>query len=138
MLNGFKAEKLFTFELLESVVRTEWPSTTIIPIPDTDVYIIKKVKIVGTNASQESFTTNSGKLQYNYGTTPLPSINLLSYIVSIVANGAIYQDAKINQVGNITQSGSNISFSLAVSDTGNASGDTFFYADIIITLQAIV
>ena len=138
MLNGFKAEKLFTFELLESVVRTEWPSTTIIPIPDTDVYIIKKVKIVGTNASQESFTTNSGKLQYNYGTTPLPSINLLSYNVSIVANGAIYQDAKINQVGNITQSGSNISFSLAVSDTGNASGDTFFYADIIITLQAIV
>ena len=138
MLNGFKAEKLFTFELLESVVRTEWPSTTIIPIPDTDVYIIKKVKIVGTNTSQESFTTNSGKLQYNYGTTPLPSINLLSYIVSIVAIGAIYQDAKINQVGNITQSGSNISFFLAVSDTGNASDDTFFYADIIITLQAIV
>jgi len=138
MLNGFKAEKLFTFELLESVVRTEWPSTTIIPIPDTHEYIIKKVKIVGTNASHESFTTNSGKLQYNYGTTPLPSINLLSYIVSIVANGAIYQDAKINQVGNITQSGSNISFSLAVSDTGNASDDTFFYADIIITLQAIV
>ena len=138
MLNGFKSEKLFTFELLESIVRTEWPSTTIIPIPDTDVYIIKKVKIVGTNTSLESFTTNSGKLQYNYGTTPLPSINLLSYNVSIVANGAVYQDAKINQVGNITQSGSNISFSLAVSDTGNASDDTFFYADIIITLQAIV
>jgi len=137
MLNGFKSEKLFTFELLESIVRTEWPSG-IAPIADTDMYIAKKIKIVGTQNSPEVFTTNVGKLLYNFGTTAFPSISLLSYNVAIFCNSTPYQDAKVNQVGDVTQSGSNISFQLAVSDTGNASGDTFFYADITIALQAII
>ena len=102
------------------------------------MYIKLKVKIEGTQAAPETFTTNSGKLQYNYGTTPFPGISLLSYIVSVFCNSTPYQDAKINQVGDVTQSGSNISFQLAVSDSGNPSSDDFYYTDLTIGLQAIV
>jgi hypothetical protein len=133
----YKYTKKYIFELTENTVRTEWP-TPIQPVVADIMYIKLKVKIEGMNVAPETFITNSGKLQYNYGTTPFPGISLLSYIVTIISNGAPYQDAKINQVGNVTQSGSNISFQLAVSDTGNPSSDGFFYADISIALQQII
>jgi len=98
-------------------------------------YTINHVEIEGTQTSPETFTTNSGKLEFNYSTTPFPAIDLGTYIVSIVANGAPYQDCKINQVGTTSQAGSNITFQLAVSDAGNPSGDGKYYADISILMQ---
>jgi hypothetical protein len=130
--------KKYVIEFVESTIRTFWPVPTVPVIADDLMYIKTKVKIEGTQASPETFTTNAGKLQYNYGTTAFPSISLLSYVVTVICNGVPKQDAKCNQVGDITQSGSNISFQLAVSDAGNPSGDGFFYFDIIIVLQAIV
>jgi hypothetical protein len=135
--DDFKHTKKYVFELIESSIHQVWPVPT--PIVITDImYIAKKVKIEGTQATPELFTTNSGKLQYNYGTTPFPNISVTGYNVTIMCNAAPYQDAKVNQVGDITQSGLNIAFYLAVSDTGNPSSDGFFYADLTIGLQAIV
>ena len=130
--------KRYVIEFVESLVRTVWPVPSPPIVVDDIMYIKTKVKIEGTQSSPETFITNSGKLQYNYGTTGFPNISLLSYVVTVICNGTPYQDAKINQVGNVTQSGSNISFQLAVSDAGNASGDGFFYADLTIGLQTIV
>jgi hypothetical protein len=129
--------KYYTLQVLESRIRQTWP--VIFPPSDNMIgYTINHVKIVGTQTSPEAFQTNSGKLQYNYGTTPFPTMSLTSYIITVVCNGTPYQDAKINQVGTITQAGSNVSFYLAVSDTGNPSGDGFFYADITFLMQTIV
>lgn len=108
--------------------------------PNEDlVYIKTKIKVEGTQASPELFITNSGKLLYNYGTTPFPEINLANAIVSVECNGTPYQDTTTcNQVGDISQSGANIAFSLAINDIGDPSDDGFFYFDITIKLQSKV
>jgi hypothetical protein len=135
-IDNYEGSKKYILELRENTIRTVWP-VPINPVENMIGYIKTKVKIAGTQTSPETFTTNSGKLQYNYGTTVYPPISLLSYVVSVIANGAPYQDGKINQVGDVTQSGNNITFQLAVSDAGNPSADTYFYADIAIILQEI-
>lgn len=129
--------KYYVIELVESTVRTEWhvPKK---PTGDDIIYIKKNVRVEGTQASPETFLTNTGKLQYNYGTTVFPDISLLSYNASIICNGVPLQDGKCNQVGEVTQSGSDITFQLAVSDSGNPSNDGFFYFDILIVLQEII
>jgi len=99
---------------------------------------VKKIKVIGTQANTEQFITGSGKLLYNYGATVFPPIDLTTTSVSMICDGSIYQDAKINQVGNISQSGNNISFFLAVSDTGKASIDGFCYCDITFFLETII
>lgn len=124
----------YKITVVEKVIRDSWTSYT--PPSTVDImYIKNKVKIEGTQAAPETFTTNSGKLATSGSGNPFPNISLLSYVVTIITPP--YQDAKINQVGSITQSGSNISFQLAVSDAGNASGDGFYYCDIIVGLQEI-
>ena len=135
--DNFKYTKKYVFELTENTVRTEWPSP-LQPILVDIVYLAKNIKVEGTQATPETFITNSGKLNYNYGTTKFPGISLLSYIVSISCNATPMQDAKCNQVGDVTQSGSNISFQLAVSDSGNPAPDGFYYFDLQINLQQII
>jgi hypothetical protein len=107
------------------------------PTTDTNImYTQLKVEVTGTQSSPETFTTNSGKLATQENGSAYPVISLSTYVVSVVSNGSPYQDAKINQVGSLTQVGSNISFQLAISDTGNPSSDGKFYTDILIFLQA--
>lgn len=135
--DGFKYEKLYKFELTEKTVRHVWGFPTI-PIVDNMIGYIKiKVKIEGTQASPETLTTNTGKLAYNFNTTVFPAISLLNYNVSVICNGTPYQSGKINQVGDVSQSGSDITFQLAHSDSENPSDDGFWYADLVIVLQAI-
>ncbi|MBE3088407.1 MAG: hypothetical protein IMZ71_04770, partial [Chloroflexi bacterium] len=130
-LNDFQYTKRYILEIVENTVRTFFP-VPIAPVDNMIGYIKTKDKIVGTQATPEFFEINVSKLQYNYGTTVYPTISLLSYNVSIIANGAPYQDAKINNYGDIAQNGDNIRFYLAVSDTGSPSDDGFYYTDIVI------
>lgn len=128
--------KKFILDIVESGIHSAFP----IPIPittDDIVYIAKKVKITGTESSPEIFTTNSGKLQYNYGVTPFPAISLLTYNVSVDIDGTPYQDCHFFIVSDVSQSGENITFSVARSHAGKPSGDGFYYADIKIMLQQI-
>lgn len=124
-------------EVIDRRLRTVWPEI-ILPSDNMTGYTINHVKIEGTQTAPELFTTNVGKLQFNYGATPFPTMDLTAYIITVVANGAPYQDAKINQVGTTAQNANNIDFYLAVSDMGNPSGDGFYYADITFLMQAIV
>jgi len=93
------------------------------------------VKIEGTQDSPETFTTNVGKLQYQYGSVVFPPMDTSNYIISILSNAVKYQDANINQVGGITQVGNNISFQLAMNNGAMASSDGSIYADITILRQ---
>ena len=122
----------FVLELLESRIRRRWQYEV---SENMASYTIHKVDVTGTQASPELFTTNTGKLEFYYGTTPFPDFNITSHVVSVISNGAPYQDAKINQYGDIVQNGSAINFYLAVSDAGNASSDGKFYTDITILAE---
>jgi hypothetical protein len=139
-IDGFEHDKKYVIELIESTVRTVFPERWIDNNPTDSMigYTKIKVKIEGTQASPELFTTNLGKLAITTVGSLYPVISLLSYVVVIIANGSPYQDRKINQVGDIVQSGGNISFFLALSDTGADSSDTYSYADITILLQPIL
>jgi hypothetical protein len=124
----------FLLELAENRIRTTWES--LLPWDNMIGYTKYKVKVIGTQAVPEKFTTNSGKLEHNYDTTHFPEMSLVLYIISVKLTP--YQDGKINQVGDIVQNGTDIDFYLAISDVGNASSDGFFYADITVTMQEIV
>jgi len=98
-------------------------------------YTVRKVKVVGTKASPEEFTTGLGKLAYLYGATAFPAIDLSVLSVSVSCNETLYQDAEIWCVSVPVQSGTGIKFNLAISDTGSASSDGNFYCDITFYLQ---
>lgn len=122
----------FTLKFAENAIRNAWTDYT--PASGIDImYIKKKVKIIGTQESPEEFTTNSGKLVTMETGLSYPSISLLSWVVSV--DTVPYQDAKINQVGDVVNTGTNLTFSLAVSGAGSPSPDGYYYADIIIGLQ---
>lgn len=131
-LFGFKNARAFKIVVIERRVRQVFPE--VFPaIEDAMSYIVKHVKIEGTEFAPELFTTNSGKLQYNYSAVQLPAIDLDTQIVTIQLSG--YQSAFISQIGVETQNGNDIDFYLAVSASGNASDDGYFYADITFTIQ---
>lgn len=137
-LDDFSLAKEFTFKVVENVIRATWPDA--IPVITTDImYIAKKIQInpAATDASPEVFTTNSGKLLYNYGTTPFPPMSTLSNIVSVDVDGSRYMDCTVHRVGDITQVGNNISFIVALSGAGNPASDGNYYADFIFMLQPI-
>jgi hypothetical protein len=114
----------FTFAFAERM-----PSDTMIG------YSINHVKIEGTQSSPESFTTNTGKLQYRFGTTPFPAIILDDYTVTIVFGS--YSDAKFNIIkDSLQQNGNNIDFQVAMNDGAIAESDGYVYADITILMDA--
>lgn len=125
----------FTLELLEKRIRWRWATQA-----SGDMqYIINHIEVTGTQTSPELFTTNSGKLAFNYDTTPYPDFGTYitegSHIVTIIANGTPYQDAKINLYGEPSANGAAMDFYLAVSDAGNPSSDGKYYVDICILAQ---
>lgn len=134
-IDGFKYEKQFKFELTESAIRHEW----YVPVPFEDNmtgFIVHDVEVVGTSGSPEAFETNVGKLQYQHGATVFPPISLLANKVAIVFD---YDQAwAFNRVGEVTQSGNNIKFYLALSGSGEtAPGTAITKATFMILLQDI-
>jgi len=133
-LEANRLRKRFVLKLIDSYVYTRWP---ILAVVDELVYIKNRVKIVGTQASPETFTTNSGKLATDETGAAYPTFNSATHVFHVSVNGAPYQDGKVNLVATPSVSGGNITFTAAVSDGGNPSSDGFFYSDILIVLQAI-
>lgn len=137
-VNNCKLGKKFVLDVYEAIVLTQWVDYPA-PIPDTDLYIKTHVKVTGTQASPEEFITNDplGKLENDSTGQNYPAISLLSYVVTVFCNGTPYQSRKVNQVGLVEQSGSNIKFYLALDDAGSDSSDGYSYFDIVIALEAI-
>ena len=133
-LDDVRLRKRFILRLIDSYVYTIWPVQA---VTDTLVYIKNRVKIEGTQASPETFTTNSGKLATDETGAVYPTFNSSTHVFHVSINGAPYQDGKINLIATPSVSAGNITFQAAVSDGGNPSSDGFFYADVAIFLQTI-
>jgi phage gp36-like protein len=95
----------------------------------------KKVEVTGTQTSPQTFVTNAGALVVTENGDAFPSIDLTSQVANIVLTS--YQDCQVNQVGDITQSGTDITFQLAISDVGNASSDGKYYVTIDISVYGL-
>ena len=135
-INDFIGGKQFIIQIVENAIRRTWYNY--VPASGVDViYIAKKIKVTGTQASPQTFQTNSGALATDATGQVFPAMSLVSWAISVICNGVPYQETQINQVGAITNVGTDISFQLAVSDAGNPSGDGFFYTDLLICLEAI-
>jgi hypothetical protein len=134
--DDFKLAKKYIIELVESTIRHVWAVRT--QPADTMIGALKlKVPITGTLASPETFTTNAGKLLLTEDGLPFPVMSLLSYDITVRSNGTLYQDSKISQVGDVSQSGDNITFQLATSDIGSEAVGGGFFSDIVILMQPI-
>lgn len=103
---------------------------------DDIMYLKRHVKIEGTEASPETFTTNAGKLATDETAQNYPAFSDTTHVFHVEVNGTPYQDAKIHIITQPSISGGNLTWTAAVSGSGNASGDGFFYADLAIFLQA--
>ncbi len=126
--------KIYAFEFQDSKVWKTWPT----PVKyDEDMYIKRHVQVEGTQNGPELFETNSGKLQYNYETTPFPSFDDETDLISVECNGAPYQDAKINLVGEPFTEGGVLKFYLAIADGGRPADDGNVYTDIVIKVQEL-
>jgi len=125
--------RYYDIQLLENVTYTVWPEL-VEPTADELLYIKSKVEITGTEASPQTFTTNAGALATDDTGNPYPAINLAAYAVTVILTE--HQDSLVNRISDITQSGTDIAFTVAHSDVGNAYSDGKWYATISIALQA--
>jgi hypothetical protein len=125
--------RYYDIRLLENVTYTVWPEL-VEPTADELLYIKSKVEITGTEASPQTFTTNAGALATDDTGNPYPAINLAAYAVTVILTE--HQDSLVNRISDITQSGTDIAFTVAHSDVGNAYSDGKWYATIAIGLQA--
>lgn len=112
-----------------------WTSDMLGEVENSLSIVKLRVEVIGTNDSPETFTSNVGKLQYNFGTTPFRAIDLSTYNVSVIP--VSLQEATIFRISDIAQIGTDITFDLAISASGNPSPDGKFYCDIIINLQKL-
>ena len=119
--------------LKENVIYQTWPDS-LEPVETETLYIKTWVEITGTEASPQTLTTNAGALATDDTGAAYPAINLASWVVSVMLIER--QDCLINRIGDVTQSGTDISFTVAHSDIGNAYSDGLFYAQVVIGLQA--
>ena len=134
-INDFVGGKQFIIQVVENAIRNTWYNY--VPASGVDIiYIAKKIKITGTQASPQTFQTNSGVLATDATGQVFPAMSLTSWAISVICNGVPYQETQINQVGDVSNVGTDISFQLAVSDAGSPSGDGFFYTDLLICLEA--
>jgi hypothetical protein len=130
-LQDIELGRRFALDLLGAVLYETWPSNA----TETEtMYLKSNVEVVGTEASPESFTTNIGKLATDDTGNPYPSFSAASHVFEV--NVVSRQEAMVHRTGNVTVSGGNLVFSLAVQDGGKPSSDGKFYCDISITLQA--
>lgn len=125
--------RYYDIALRENVIYTEWPAG-VEPTETETLYIKSKVEITGTEASPQTLTTNAGALATDDTGNAYPAINLASWAVTVILTE--HQDRLVNRVSDITQSGTDISFTVAASDIGNLYADNKTYATITIGLQA--
>ena len=128
------------FYLQDKIILSDFPAPN--PNPptyDLDMYIKKKVAIVGYITSPETFETNVGKLaSCDAPSGVYPTFNSANEKYHININGQAYQDCLFHVTAEETVVGGNIIFYVQRSDAGNANPDGNYYADIIISVVEII
>ena len=135
-LESCELGRQFVLTLAETDIRTTMPTSI---VEGEVAYIKRKVAIAGTQASPETFTTNAGKLATDQTGASYPTFDTGSYAYQVHLTS--YQEAPVNLVAEPSISGGgatgNITFTVAVGDSGKAFSDGSYYADIVIIAQAI-
>jgi len=126
-------ERLYTIRLKESVIQTSWPAYAD-PEETETLYITTHVEITGTPDSPQTLTTNSGALATDDTGSAFPAILLTAYAVSITLNKE--QECDCFRTSTISQSGTDIQFSVAHDYAGNTYSDGKYYAQVVIGLEA--
>lgn len=132
--DGSQYQRYFNIRLRETSIHSAWPTATE-PVETETLYISDWVEITGTEASPQTLTTNSGALATMADGNVWPAINLAAYTVTVIISER--QGRAVHQVGAVTQSGTDISWTVALKGSGNAYADGKFYAKFTIGLQAI-
>jgi hypothetical protein len=137
--SGFEAQWLFDTELNPSYrlrlkdtnIYTRWPPSGV--ITEDNMYNKTFIEVTGTPDAPQPFTTNSGVLATDDSGLPYPAMLLTDYSPVLVLQS--HQEAAIVQIGEIAQSGTDITFQLAAQRTGAAYADGKFYVTLGIALQ---
>lgn len=132
--DGSQYQRFYEVTLRETSIHSAWPDAAE-PNETETLYITDWIEITGTEASPQTLTTNSGALATDAAGNAFPAINLSAYTVTVLITER--QDSLICQIGDVTQAGSDISFTVARSGAGNPYSDGKFYARITLGLQAI-
>jgi len=123
--------------LQDKFILSEFPDTRNHPIVETNMYIKKRVLIVGDQGTPESFSTNSGKL----ATCDAPN-TIYPYFDDTIEKYSIdvsrvYQDCFFSVPSIEATSGGVLTFTVARSDSGNPQSGVSYFCDIIISVVNI-
>lgn len=130
-LDGSELARYIVIECTEKYARAAYPSSSG-AVPEGNMYVKKRVSVVGTQASPETFTTGAGKLALcDAPAGAYPTFDLTT--TEIIVTLSPYQEGKADFANyDFTVSGGALTFKLALSDGGNPSPDGYFYFDITI------
>lgn len=127
--------RYFDIELREEVTYTVWPEW-VEPTADALMYIGSDwIEVTGDESNPITLTTNAGVLAVDATGNPYPAINLAAYAVELFIRERGPQSTPC-MAGNVTQSGSDITFQVWHGDAGNPYTDGKFWCKITIGLQA--
>jgi hypothetical protein len=137
---GLKAEWLrscehgrqFTIRLIDVLNYRKWDDG---PILDTDMYYTAIVKITGTLASPQTFTTNVSPITVDIWGNPFPAFNGTTQKLSVLAISAAYSQFVYCQIGEVTVSGGNATWQGFASDFGTPADDGNYYVKFTISVQ---
>lgn len=125
--------RYYDIQLLETITYTTWPEL-VEPTADTLLYIGSDwIEVTGDESSPITLTTNAGVLVTDATGNPYPSISLAAYAVELIVRE---RQGCLCYAGNVTQSGTDVTFQVWHADAGNAYSDGKFYCRITIGLQA--
>lgn len=124
----------FEVDFYDEHVYRRWEDTG--AIAETLMYFKRDVKIEGTEASPETFTTNSGKLALMQNGLPFPSFSDSTHDFLVALNAEKNCQATFAVVkGSVSVVTGNLTFQAFASDYGSPAGDGFFWVAIAIFLQ---
>jgi hypothetical protein len=133
--HGTSLMRYYDIALKENVIYTEWPAL-LEPSENMIGYISPWVEVTGTEASPQTFTTNAGALALQANGSAFPAISLVTHTVNVIITER--QGSLVHRVGNITQAGTDISFTVAVAPQGNPyTVDGKFWVVFTVVLEVI-
>ena len=126
--------RAFDVQIYDEHVYHAWDDGVIV---EDLMYLKRQVEVIGTLASPETFTTNTGKLVVMQNADAFPSFNSSTHDFLIVVNGDKQCEASFSIVkDSVSVVAGNLTWQMFISDFGQPAADSKYYASIAIFLQA--
>jgi hypothetical protein len=122
----------FTVGFFDEVVYQRWDDG---PTLDTNMYYSAIVKITGTLAAPQTFTTNVSPIAVDIWGNTFPAFSSVIHKASVIGVSAAYSQFVYCQIGEVTVSGGNLTWQAFASDFGTPADDGFYYVKFTISVQ---